>query len=305
MFPGRALLALCLAFLILATPSIPAASAEEPSAENQVVEEALPADETVEFQSASTWPPELALINRYRIAAGVRPAEINPSLDRSASSHVLYYDANRGDPSLAGMGLHEETPGRPEFTGTTMAQRARAAGYSGGTVTENAGYGSFEGAVEWYMNSINHRLPLIHPSALDMGYSVSASSRFSIVAVGLKRGGDEVPPVSLYPAPDAADVPVSWDGSEAPDPAPGLPRPLGYPITVAFGINQNVQWQAFALDGPDGQPVGIAISRKDWMRAAGIIPKHPLDPGATYTVRVEATVDGQPFSKDWSFTTAP
>ncbi|HEX2988078.1 MAG TPA: CAP domain-containing protein [Chloroflexota bacterium] len=292
--------AIFIALLAVVALHSPAARAGEPDGEATTQNGDAPADAT--FQSTSVWPPEMELINSYRAAAGVRPAEINPSLDSSASSHVRYYDANRGDPSLAGMGLHSETPGRPGFTGATMGNRARAAGYSGGTVTENAGYGSFAGAVDWYMNSVNHRLPLIHPSALDMGYAESPESRFSIVSVGLRHESVQSP--SLYPGPDAQGVPTSWDGSETPNPAPGLARPLGYPITVAFGVSQRVAWSSFSLSGPEGEPVEFVVSRTDWMRAAAIIPTRPLQPGATYTVQVEATVDGKPFSKEWSFTTA-
>ncbi len=260
--------------------------------------------EQLAYDPVPVGPRELQQINRYRAAAGVQPAQINPALDAAAESHVRYYDANRGNPGLAGMGLHSETAGKPEFTGATMSDRARAAGYSGGTVTENAGYGALESALEWYMNSINHRLPLIHPSALDIGYEVSASSGFSIIDVGLRRDELSITLPSVYPGPDATDVPISWDGGETPNPAPGLSRPLGYPITVAFAIYQQVAWKSFALVDPDGQPVDIVISKTDWMRAAAIIPKKPLRPGTTYTVRVEAVADGEPIAKEWTFTTS-
>lgn len=292
--------AIFVALLAVVVLQSPAAKAGEENSQAQA--ESVDVNAEVTFQSTSSWPQEMGLINSYRAAAGVRPAEINPSLETSASSHVRYYDANRGDPSLAGMGLHNETAGRPEFTGATMGDRARAAGYSGGTVTENAGYGNFAGAIDWYMNSVNHRLPLIHPSALDIGYSQSPESGFSIVAVGLRRNDVQSP--SLYPGPDGHDVPISWDGSETPNPAPGIARPLGYPITIAFGVNQRVAWNSFSLSGPEGEPVEFAISRTDWMRAAAIIPTRPLQPGATYTMAVDATVDGKPFSKEWSFTTS-
>lgn len=248
--------------------------------------------------------PYLALINAYRAAAGVAPASINPALAKSAQNHVAYYDANRGDPSLVGMGLHLEKPGAPGFTGVTMGDRAKAAGYSDGAITENAGFDKMDRAIQWYMNTVNHRLPLIHPSALDIGYFVSGSTGFGIIDVGLRRDKLNVPLPSVYPADGATDVPTSWDGAETPNPAPGVPRPLGYPITIAFGIFQKVEWKSLELRGPSGDVLEISTPRTDWMRAVAIIPHHPFVPGQTYTATVEAMVDGKPVRKEWRFTTS-
>ena len=216
-----------------------------------------------------------------------------------------YYDANRGDPLLVGMGLHQEQAGKPGFTGVSMGDRARAAGYSGGTITENAGWGGLERVIEWCMGTVNHRLPLIHPGAVDIGYAESSIDGFTIISVGVRRDKIDVPLPSVYPQPGATDVPVSWDGGETPNPAPGVPRPLGYPITVAFATNQRVEWNSFELYGPDGQPLAISTPKTAWMRAAAIIPHRPLERGKSYRARVEATVDGKAVTKEWSFTTRP
>lgn len=250
-------------------------------------------------------PPILQLINQYRAAAGVPPARINPSLEKAAQNHVRYYDANRGDPHLAGMGLHQEQAGKPGYTGASMGDRARAAGYSGGAVTENAGWGGLKRVIEWCMSTVNHRLPLIHPGALDMGYAESKIDGFTIISVGVRWDKLNVPLPSMYPQPGATNVPTAWDGGETPNPAPGIPRPLGYPITVAFGANQKVEWISFELRGPDGQPLAISTPKTSWMRAAAIIPHRPLEPGKGYTALVEATVDGKAVTKEWSFTTRP
>jgi hypothetical protein len=170
-------------------------------------------------------------------------------------------------------------------------------------VTENAGFGRLESALEWYMNTVNHRLPLIHPSAMDMGFAVAGGNGFGILDVGLRRDKLAVSLPSVYPYDGATDVPRTWDGSETPDPAPGVARPLGYPITIAFGAYQRVEWQDFALLGPDGAVLPISTPKTDWMRAAAIIPHWPLLPGAPYTAHVSAVVDGKWVVKDWTFVT--
>jgi hypothetical protein len=256
--------------------------------------------------SVELGPAELAAldrINRYRDAAGVGPMAAHPALMQTAAGHVAYYDANRGDPALAGLGLHRQVPEAPGFTGVTIRDRARAAGYAGSRVTENAGFGPLAAAVDWYMGTVNHRLPLVHPSALDIGLAYSAAAGFGIIDVGLRGDRPEVSLPSVYPADGATDVPTAWDGAETPDPAPDIQRPLGYPVTVAFARPQQVEWTALELRDADGEPLEISTPRTDWMRAIAIIPHRPLASGRTYAARVEAVVDGSPLTKEWAFTT--
>ncbi|MCX6020248.1 MAG: CAP domain-containing protein, partial [Chloroflexi bacterium] len=242
-------------------------------------------------------------INAYRAAAGVPPAQIQPALQKAVDNHIAYLEANRGDASLSGMGLHQEKPGALGFTGVSMGDRAKAAGYRSGAVTENAGSGNMPAAVDWYMNTVNHRLPLIHPSAVDIAIGATSDARLGIIDVGLTRDAAPASLPSVYPPNGATGVGTSWDGGEAPDPAPGLPRPLGYPLTVAFGVSQRVEWRSLELHASSGEALPVTTPRTDWMRAAAIIPLKPLAPGQTYTAHVEAVVDGKTVTKDWSFTT--
>lgn len=246
----------------------------------------------------------LERINAYRAAAGVSPAVAHPALVQSAAGHVAYYDLNRADPSLVGMGLHDQRPDAPGFTGTSMNSRARAAGYASAAVTENAGFGGLDAAIEWHMNTVNHRLPLIHPSALDMGIASSEATGFNIIQVGLRRNPSSLTLPSVYPPDGAANIPTSWDGGEEPDPAPGIRRPLGYPITVAFGVNQRVEWRTVELRNATGDVLETSTPRKEWMRTLAIIPHRPLEAGQTYTAAVAALADGRAVTRTWSFTIA-
>ena len=247
--------------------------------------------------------PTLSSINGLRALVGAPPARANPKLLQSAQNHVAYYDAHRGDPSLSGMGLHSETPGALGFTGVSFGDRAKAAGYTGGVVNENAGFGGLAAALDWYTNTALHRITLIHPSAVDIGYAESGATGFNIIDFGLTRDRVTTPLPVVYPYAAQTNIPLAWDGGESPNPAPGLPRPLGYPINVAFAIYQQVTWNTFELKDTAGAQVDIHVYTKAWDRTAAIIPVKPLAPGTTYTVAVTATVDGKPFKKEWSFTT--
>ena len=48
------------------------------------------------------------------------------------------------------------------------------------------------------MNTVNHRLPLIHPNAVDIGYASTEGNRLGIISVGLNR---EKPNVALPSVP--------------------------------------------------------------------------------------------------------
>lgn len=259
---------------------------------------------TAEERPAVSEPARAAIeaINAYRKAAGVPAAELSPSLMSAAAGHVAYYDANKGA-GMAGMGLHNQTPGALGFTGATMRDRAQKAGYTGGAVTENAGFGKLEAAIEWAMHTVNHRLPLIHPGAVDMGLAQSESSGFNIVAVGVRRGAVDAKLPSVYPPDGAAGVPTTWDGGESPNPAPGIPRPLGYPLTVAFVSGQKVEWQEVTLRPKGGAPLEISTPRTDWMGAAAIVPHRALAPSTEYIARVVAAVNGSIAVREWSFQT--
>ena len=108
----------------------------------------------------------------------------------------------------------------------------------------------------------------------------------------------------MYPGDGQRDVPVSSNISEAPDPAPGVPRPLGFPITFSYGVNDTVKYATWSLAGADGKALQVYTSERDWLSSLAIIPAKPLHAGETYTVHVTGTLNGQPFSNTWSFTTA-
>ena len=48
----------------------------------------------------------------------------HPALVEAAAGHIRYYEANPGSEGLAGMGLHEQHPEAPGFTGVENATTA-------------------------------------------------------------------------------------------------------------------------------------------------------------------------------------
>ncbi|HET8629003.1 MAG TPA: CAP domain-containing protein [Thermomicrobiales bacterium] len=249
----------------------------------------------------------LATINQARAALGIPPLARNAALDGSASAHANYYRLNYGDPSLSGMGLHYETPGKPGFTGADFAARAKAAGYNG-SINENIGLsGSILVSVDWFMGTINHRLTLLDPRYTDIGFGVvnDGTAKIEVIDLGTIVWRDTITPTwEPWPPPDAQGIGTRFDG-EAPNPFPGAGYPLGYPVTLKYNGAGAVTFSGgqLAQNGQAVAAIGVPgagfITQNTYLLAATT----PLQPGATYTATVQGTANGQPFTRSWNFTT--
>lgn len=250
----------------------------------------------------------LAMINTYRAWLGLPPLTRHPALEAAAQAHARYYQLNYGDPSLAGMGLHQEQQGKPGFTGASIGDRAQAQGYSG-SVNENIGLsGSLTTSVRMFMGTVNHRLPLIDPRYTDIGFGwVSEGDvRIEVIMVGTPSWSESASPEWVaWPADGMTGVDTHFWG-EAPNPFAGASFPLGYPITLKyFGPGDVVFTSATLL--ADGQPVETLFTTGNgWLsrRTALVAATTPLQPGVTYTYTITGTANGQPFTHQASFQTA-
>ncbi|MHB1134801.1 MAG: CAP domain-containing protein [Chloroflexota bacterium] len=246
----------------------------------------------------------LELVNHYRALAGAAPLTLDPRVQQAAQAHANYYVLNYGDPKLAGMGLHVETPGKPGFTGASMGDRAKAAGYTGYSMDENFGLvGDAKRMIEWCMDTVNHRWNMIHPSAVHLGYGIASKPPVDVMNIGFSGERPTVALPTTYPGAGQTGVPTSAMVYETPDPAPGVARPLGYPITISFHVRDNVQYTSWSLVDAEGQAAQLYTTQKSWIKSLALIPARPLRAASKYTATVSGTVNGQPFSKTWSFTT--
>ncbi|WP_038038404.1 CAP domain-containing protein [Thermorudis peleae] len=251
----------------------------------------------------------LQRLNWYRAWLGAPPLQRDPALDAAARAHLAYLQQNQGDPSLTGLGLHREQPGKPGYTGDTSADRAKAQGYGGDVVTEDLALGAdVADALDWFLATVEHRLPLLDPRIRDIGFGWGQVGTNSAVVFDMGAPSwstTATPAWVVWPVDGATGVAPAFDG-EVPDPFPGASYPLGYPITVSYLGPGQVTFTDGALFH-DNQAVPTRFQPgTGWLsRQAGLlVALAPLQPGGTYHYVVHGQVDGQPFTISGTFRVA-
>lgn len=249
----------------------------------------------------------LDMINLYRSWLGIAPLTIDPNLQASSEGHANYYRLNYGDPSLAGMGLHQQTPGKAGFTGESMQDRARAAGYEG-SVNENVGLsGSMVWSTEWFIGTINHRLTLLDPRYTHIGMAAvnEGDIKFEVINLGTPKWSYEAEPEwTAWPPDTSTGVGLSFNG-EAPNPFSGASYPVGYPITLSYHGEGDFTVDSATITSGGQQISTFHSVGTGWLssKTAQVATSSPLQQGTEYDVTVTGTANGSAYETSWSFTT--
>lgn len=169
----------------------------------------------------------------FRRTAGLAPVQPDPALSRAAASHAGYLAANmqsgRRHPP------HGEFRDGYGFTGETVADRARLAGYTvPGAVAQLVGFeGNPASCIAAWMTGIHHRRILLDPAASRIGFGSAIFAYSDSSGVGVAVVGLQGTPGTQRPRRWPAGLPLwpLWDGREEPrllDPAQG---PYGPPLS--------------------------------------------------------------------------
>ncbi len=242
-------------------------------------------------------------VNALRRPLNLPPVSYDARLSKAASGHIGYLVRNR-------VVAHEETAGKPGFTGEDASARAAAQGYGTGCFeTLNQGITAPHEAVNELFDAPYHRLPFLQTGAPDFGGGAQGE------LVNLLFGANDSEGVVTYPYDGQKNVPLSWEGNESPNPLRvhgDAMGPFGYVITLfhygdpEFAGVRNVK---ATLTTSDGKAVAVYLNtpQNDPMLQQGVflIPRVPLAPGTSYVVSVSARSDnGADLSRTWRFTTA-
>jgi hypothetical protein len=244
-------------------------------------------------------------VNAHRKAAGLDAVVLDPLLTKGCAAHAAYLVKNVDQPSAQGLGLHNEDAKLPGYSKEGERAGKAAVIFLGKEGTD---------AVEGWMGSLLHRIPLLQSRLKKIGYAASRGGPATVTVVmdatnGMGAGKDA--PVVLYPADGQKDVPLAFS-AEIPDPIPdSADKKAGYPVTAIFSEGALVKDVKASLKDASGAELPIWLSSPEKPAAAdyqrntvGLIAQSPLKPSTTYTVTVAARVTGKPWLRTWSFTTA-
>ena len=252
-------------------------------------------------------------INYRRSQAGVPVVTENAQINNAALGHSEYLRTNNV------MG-HDQIAGRPGFTGVTLGDRLKAAGYTlpssgyayGEIISGTTNSSGFFMAEE-LVTAIYHRFVMFEPKFREIGTgAATATNRYNYFTADFAARGGFGPGIAsnavvVWPFNGQTQVTPNFESdTEQPDPVPDRNN-VGYPISVHANIDAPVTVQTFSVRPRGGAnlqvqsvvPSGSASQRT----AAAIVPLDPLRAATTYDVSFAGTVNGAPVSREWSFTT--
>jgi uncharacterized protein YkwD len=253
-------------------------------------------------------------VNVIRATIGVAPARFDGAIAIAATAHAQFYVAHAASFQAAGLSAHSEDPAfGAGFTGKNFGARMKAAGFQGAAFAEVMAFtGGPITAVDGWMATLYHRLPIIDAAVDAYGYGQAKAGKATTEVMDLARGKAIIDPILVWPTPGATNVAKSWSGAESPQPKP---PPLGYPsgpmITAHLPPGAKVVSHAL-FDSADASvghvwldatndPTMAAYSS----RAVALYAERPLAGDSVFRVRLSFEVAGKVEVLQWRFFTTP
>lgn len=303
--------------------SAPASSTSTSSSSTaSVPSTTIPAGTTQSTPTYAAGSVQLAMfnqINAYRQQCGFPAVQQNTLLDQATQNHAQYMVLNGGQTT------DTEVQGNPGFTGVTYQDRADALGWPAG-VWASGGSGKF-GNSSGFSNSIigteeitsGFGTGVYHQALVDWPYAYlgagSASGTTNGVTntfVALSIAGEvtlQNTPLT-FPCQGVTGInPGNSVSHEIPQP-PGTQNGFGTPINVVGNFSDQVTVTSASMTDSQGNAVALQIlnASNDPNKALGpyeasVYPTAPLQANTTYNVAINGTINGTPFSRNFSFTT--
>ncbi|GAC1482292.1 MAG: hypothetical protein PVSMB9_07990 [Candidatus Dormibacteria bacterium] len=271
-----------------------------------------PASTYVDLDKAASERERQALVavNRYRKLAGLSPVGLSPIIHQSAMAHAYYTFFNAASASIRDLGIHKEQADGQGYVGDNVLTRAQHFGYPTRSMAEVITHRQDPGgAVSDWIDSVYHRFPILRADLLELGYGDAYLGPLTVQVMDMSYRETSSGQVILYPAPNQVSVPTAFNGNEIPDPAPNAAYPIGYPVTATFDRNARVRISGFQFRGPSGTDLpGISLMPGDpatttTENSFAFLANSPLQPGTTYSMVLNGTINGLAFHRSWSFTT--
>jgi hypothetical protein len=166
---------------------------------------------------------------------------------------------------------------------------------------------------EELITAIYHRFVMFEPKFREIGTGAATAARYNYFTADFATRGGFGPGI-------AANAVVTWpfngqtgvlpnflSDTEEPDPVPNI-NEVGYPISVHANIDAPMTMQTFTVR-PRGGGANLQVqvvnssATASKRTAIAIVPLARLAAATTYDVSFSGTVNGNPVTRDWSFTT--
>ena len=189
---------------------------------------------------ASDQQSAVSLLNtKYRNAVGAPVVTGDCALSKASKAHADFYVAHVSQYNASGLSVHEEDASYGAgFTGINFWDRDTAAGFAGGGTSGEviAFEGTPAAALQGWIDTVYHRLPLLSPTTQVIGYGSKNSGGTACDVIDSSgRNGLKTDPIVVWPWPGQHNVPAAWNGLEGPTPqAPPGGFPSGPVITAQF-----------------------------------------------------------------------
>ncbi len=254
-------------------------------------------------------PPEKAVLDylnalrRRTLGKDAPSVGIDRELSDGCRAHAAYLGLHPKQ-LAAWPDAHEEFPDQEGFSSAGCH-----AGLS--SVIVGPGIAAPSDAVDGWMATFYHRLPLIEPGLVRIGWALEKGVAV-LDAASLCAPAEDTCYVAWPPA-GGKDIPRRFPG-ELPNPVPGADQSQwGYPVTLQFfnfDPEPDVQMRLFVGAKRGGTEIACHYSTPQKptntdLAPAGafcLIPKTPLAANTTYTVAVDGWPKGLT-AADWTFTT--
>jgi len=234
------------------------------------------------------------------------------ALDTSAQAHCNYKVANSSNATCIA-DPHGEVMTCTGFTGANVQAREVAAGYPQALAyTEVATtFGNNPtAAVPSWIDTVFHRIPMLDPWTVDMGYGGAAAC--DVIDVGRGMSAVAATAVVVYPYDGQTNVPPAWSGSEGPaPPAPPSGFPSSYPINI-YAQGLTVTQHVLTKDGDttpithlwlDANSSQISAGLKGYFVDTAFLYGAPFALSTKYRVKIVGTHTGGALNMEWTFTT--
>ncbi|MBM4344929.1 MAG: hypothetical protein FJ100_16295 [Deltaproteobacteria bacterium] len=249
------------------------------------------------------------LVEALRAQLGLPMATQHAALNTAAQGHASFYVAHKAAYDNKGLSPHDQDPNfGSDFTGKNAGDRAKAAGHPNPAVVEIMAFtGGASGAIQGWLETVYHRLPLVHPRLDAWGWGQAKASKAQTEVIDATLVGPVAADLVVYPYPGQTGVPSAWSGNEGPQP----PKPPGgYPsgpvITARFEPAVQVQsHELLDAKGTAAEHVWLTATNDKVLasfdaKTVVLYAHKPLTAGV-WTVKLKVQRAGKDELVQWSF----